>query len=194
MPRKRTLQPWMCAVLILGWSSGSVLLGQGWQGPAKPSTKSPPRRTATVAEKPATAGSLPSPQPLTAPQPVTSFAKPLTPPGVALPSDPEQLSALTAASNRIGHGRSGTLGSHRSGAGHDAAGEQLGEKWAADLKRGDSSNEQLVALIQEKLLAAPPQARNSFRQGFITAYGTDGSSVFAQALSQAKSRSSQSPR
>jgi len=137
---------------------------------------------------------LPPAQPLTTPQPVTSVAKPLTPPGVALAADPDQLAALTAASNRIGHGRSGVVHQRNYRSGQDTTTEQLGEKWAGDLKRGESSRDQLVAIIEDKVLGGPPQVRNSFRDGFIRAYGPDGSSVFAEALNQAKSHHAQAPR
>jgi len=107
---------------------------------------------------------------------------------VAPAADPDQVAALAAASNQVGRARSGVpRGQRNDRSGHDAATEQLGEKWAADLKRGDSSNDQLVALIQDKLLNASPQVRNGFRQGFIRAYGVEGASVFAEALNHAKS-------
>jgi hypothetical protein len=69
---------------------------------------------------------------------------------------------------------------------YDLASEELGRKWADDLKRGDVSKEQVTAVLQERFLQTQSEIRNGFREGFVFGYGADGGSVFAQILSHAK--------
>jgi hypothetical protein len=69
---------------------------------------------------------------------------------------------------------------------YDLYEEELGRRWAHDLKEGKATLDQLVAFIREELLNGSARERNSFRHGFVPAYGKNGSSIFEDAMKRGR--------
>jgi len=63
--------------------------------------------------------------------------------------------------------------------------EQLGRNWGQDLRQEIVSWDQFVAHM-ESLSGASPEARDEFRRGFASTYGSNADAAFNKALEAAQ--------